>query len=730
MDFNTIIQKYEAICSLSMNKQLKKAIDLFNAWIDEVHAFEFKNSLDEQRLNYYYLLNYHVDGVVDPKRQIVYDNILKSILKLADKMKNSCLRKGAVYQRLGSDFERFDVIVRNESFIEDASKQLSFIDIFSDENSVLNDNLRSDIFHYFWLSDYLSETQISFCKQVYKAEQISWVDKALIVSSLTLSLLRFFDISKFNVLFDFFEYQQEQVWQRAVTGIVLGMYLYDNRLCLYQDLFVRVESGEHREIFEKSIKNIAIQLIKTLDTENLQKRIKDEILPEVSKFTPEIIKKLDLDNILGENLYDEDKNPEWSNIFADSPKLFEKMGQLSQMQLDGNDVFMGTFSQLKNFGFFTSYHNWFMPFYESNSVALKMMDDEKFDSRKFVDAFAKVPFFCNSDKYSFCLNIKNMPFAQKNLIAGLFMSEIAAMNEISDDEKSTRVGIKDRYVFTQYIQDLYRFYKLKHREVVSKDIFTSKFDFYNSYFFKRLVTDKSVTVEIATFYFEKNLYFDSLDAFLIINNKGEADYEIFQKIAFCYQKNGNYSRALDFYLKAELFDQNKSWNMKKIANCYLKLEKPDKALLYYAQAERIEPDNLKIQADMGRCHIALGNYTEALKYYYKVEYLAPENIKVQRPLAWCLFMTKKYEKAIKYFEKIAEKENNPNDYINLGHVELCLNNKNKAVDNYVKAIDILGISSLFDQEINKDLTVLAQHEIDIEELYLIWDYAKFKSTCE
>ncbi len=62
---------------------------------------------------------------------------------------------------------------------------------------------------------------------------------------------------------------------------------------------------------------------------------------------------------------------------------------------------------------------------------------------------------------------------------------------------------------------------------------------------------------IGEFLFEKDHFEQALEVFIILNKDGDNSLEIFEKIAYCYQKLKKYNEALGFYKKAELYDSNR-----------------------------------------------------------------------------------------------------------------------------------------------------------------------------
>jgi len=242
---------------------------------------------------------------------------------------------------------------------------------------------------------------------------------------------------------------------------------------------------------------------------------------------------------------------------------------------------------------------------------------------------------------------------------------------------------QSRRVIRQYTQDLYRFFKLYPGRNEFDDPFGWKMDFYNRDFFRDLFTgDVKILFRLAGYYLDKKNYHEAAEVYELIEKSEETNAEVLQKIAFSHQKMGHYSRALEYYLKADLLVPESVWNLKKIGLCYRFLKQPEKALQYYRQAEHFNPEDLNTEVSIGHCLLDLQEYDEALKSYFKVEYLAPDNHKVWRPIAWCSFVLGKFDQAKKYYNQLIEKETNRFDLINLGHLEWCLGHRAEALEKY------------------------------------------------
>lgn len=66
----------------------------------------------------------------------------------------------------------------------------------------------------------------------------------------------------------------------------------------------------------------------------------------------------------------DDTNPDWADAIEKSG-LGDKLREMNELQLEGADVYMSTFSQLKSYPFFRDISNWFYPFDKQQSDVIK-----------------------------------------------------------------------------------------------------------------------------------------------------------------------------------------------------------------------------------------------------------------------------------------------------------------------------------------------------------------------
>jgi tetratricopeptide (TPR) repeat protein len=414
-------------------------------------------------------------------------------------------------------------------------------------------------------------------------------------------------------------------------------------------------------------------------------------------------------------------------VFEDSPGLLDKLAEFTEMQMEGMDIFISAFSKLKNFPFFAEISNWLVPFYIENEAIsiLRTSTDGKTDLSPLIEKLEKTYFMCNGDKYSFCLNLAMVPESQKAMMMNMMNNEMASFEEIEENDKMLDDFSVTKNIYTQYFQDLYRFFKLHPWRNELDDIFSFEVDLYENVFVRNLVSEPKTIRNIGELFFDKKFYSNALKVFLSILENEKSNIELFEKVAFCHEKTGNLQKALDYYLKADLIESEKPWILRKLAYCCKYLNKWDDALKYYRTVEKLEPEDLKVQANIGQCLVHLEEYQQALDYYFKIEVLAPENQRIRRPLAWCSFVLGKFDVAADYLQRLLSAEpENPHDLLNLAHVSWCNGNPMEALELYRKSLKIIGGFASFKESFTADRDHLQKHGIYTYEMDLMLDYVR------
>lgn len=732
MDHQLIKKNQTATYRFLSQKRLKEALVLIGNMVIETHKSQLIDSHYNLEMTYKSLLHFTVEGFSDPGRQKIYNHLVIDLYALADQVYLELLLRfgnGLFYQisrKLAEKSTTLPIV------LQDTLQQFEKWQLSTEGTGVettfeeeLNENF--SLLFEILLTQPAVWNEVDTLNQLFHKSTLPWHRLSVFTSALTIQLLNHFNLSGLYFLFGLTAHQNTQVQFRALTGLLLVLYRFDKRLSLYPEVKERLLLLMEKERIPNLITSILIQLTRTHETEKLAKKLTDEILPEVARIHPNLRNRLDLDNILGESFM-EGKNPDWENIFSDSPGLMDKLEEFSKLQMEGADLFLSTFRMLKHFPFFNKTDNWFLPFYYPNPFIAEVLKNETgaFNNPQLIQGMAESGVLCNSDKYSLILSIPQMPAAQKDLMGQMFMAEMGA---ISDIEKSDQLVEPEKAALTitnQYIQDLYRFFKVHPAKNAFDDPFSWRLDFHNCWFINQLFQNTALLDKLGEYLFEKDRYREALEVFDLLSEKSKPSMQLLQKKGFCHQQLGDFEKALQMYLQADLFENSQVWNLKKIALCYRHLKNPEKALDYYLQAEKISPDNLHTQVSIGHCLLETKNYAEALKYYFKVEYLDPKNKKVWRPIVWCSLTLGKFDQAEKYCHKNLDETPTQNDYLNMGHIKWCQGNRKEALQWYQKCIKHPGNSlTEFLDAFENDRSILIEHHVDEADIPIMMDQLRY-----
>jgi tetratricopeptide (TPR) repeat protein len=388
---------------------------------------------------------------------------------------------------------------------------------------------------------------------------------------------------------------------------------------------------------------------------------------------------------------------------------------------------MSAFANLKHFDFFKDFQNWFMPFYPDHEAVDEIFRDEILGPgvNELAEAMYKTPFICNSDKYSLVLNLKYLPAAQKSMMLKVFRVELDGMQHLDKSEPASDPDKKFRTNVTQYLQDIYRFFKLSPYKAEFEDIFTGKLDIYNSEFFRLSCKSPDAEAGLADYFFSRDFYDDALSLYLRQVKDKPDNASLYEKIGYCYQESSDYREALKYYYRAELIDR-KTWTIKKIGLCLRRTGETAKALEYYLQAGEMDPGNIHTAIMTANCYLDILDYEQALKHYFRVEYNDPGNIRILRPIAYCFFALGRFDDSAKYYERLSRDKLTAHDLLNMGHLALCRGDRKEAINLYMKSISGGEITKEKFMEIfADDRDILVSLGVNDDDLPIVLDYLLF-----
>ena len=717
MTVQEINKAYNRIEGSLNSKELKNAFDFLQKLIYESKEYSLQDKLTELHDTYKYMLRYRVEGMRDPMQSKIYNDLMASTYELADDLKMRLLLR--ISSVIYFDRKRIAAYQPLQSYRVLHDELTTAVEV-SDYKQV--DALQLNLFNQVWLSGRLTREELSDIRDIFADDTIPFSASCQIVSALLLGLQACFDDEKVLLLCDAAMSGKDEVRARALIAILITLYLYHKRIGFYPAISNRLEALAERGGFVKELRTIILRFILSRETEKITQKIQNEIIPEMMKMSPKLNKKINMQDFSIDQLGDE-MNPDWQNMIENS-EFGNKMKEFSELQMEGADVMHSSFIHLKSFPFFSEMGNWFLPFNPHHSAfGSAFGKGSEFDN--VLETMALSSFMCNSDKYSLYFSIMQLPEQHRKMMMAQFDSQ--AMEMIQDRKEEFMPEDKRfEYIVGQYVQDLYRFFKIHPRHLDFLDLFALKLDFHNLPQVKALLSDNESLTIIAEYYLRKGYIDDALVVYERLALSSPDNEELYQKIGYCKQMKEDVQGALEAYLHADLLNGDSKWVIRRIAGCYRALKQPEKALGYYQRYEALSPDNLSVTISIGHCHLELKNFSEALKCYFKVEYLDPESHKAWRPIAWCSFLTGKFEQARNYYGKIMGNAPSLQDMLNAGHTEWALQNVKGAINFYKMAVEADGGDfHKFMEQFTQDIPDLLSAGIEEQDIPLLLDELRY-----
>lgn len=726
-----IQEQYDHIADLLRNERLKEALELLSTLPSTESDWELHNKLEQIRTSYGYMLQYMRQGVKDNERTKLHRQLLADTWAIADQARLTALDEVSptYYHTLRKNprlLPQSGNLSTLQHILESFQDELAIAKLTGsqDVSAILerHEKAHRTLFLSTWCNSQWDVETNAQATAILQSELIPVNDLCLFVSAVTLSLTACFDERKLNWLLDAAMHPQAAISQRALVGVVFTLHFHPSRLMLYPGIKQRFSLLEETPEFAQRLQIIYLQLLHSQETEKINKKMREEIIPQMLKNVSKLRNmKIDL-----EELEENDLNPDWERNI-ENMELEEKMREMTELQLEGADVYMSTFSQLKGYPFFKELPNWFYPFDESHSLIVQEMGLDSETKNSIFHMVLNSAFFCNSDKYSFCFTLSQISKEQREMMLG----QVPTQEQMDFIKENSPLSMGQRSesaktISNQYIQDLYRFYKLGQRRLEFRNIFQERITLYNLPLLKQVADNAEFLRPIAEFLFRKERYIEALEIYRLLTEKGQADAYIYQKIGFCLQKEKHYEEAIDAYQKADMLIPDHVWTLRHLATCHRLLKHASTAAEYYQKVEKIQPDNHSVLFYIGSSLAESGQYEEALQYFFKLNFLANNNVKAWRGIGWCSFATGKYEQAMKYYHKIITDKPQAIDYLNAGHVAWVSNQTEKAVELYEKALALCPDRGAFMEMFDRDLETLLKHGIIAEEIPLMKDLIESK----
>ncbi len=667
--------------------RITAAFDMLeNVVTAQPHLGNFTSDLERLRRDYALMSDYALRGLPDPGRAETYNALIEGIRHLSDLMERQIktIDSPTLYYNtlryelnepkgqpslLLDEYKRITHKLSLASLSENPGEA-------SRELTLKAEAIESHFFNRIWTLAPLSRETTDLLSDIETDKSLPNHFKALAVSAVTMGLIELYDENRLLFLADTYSSSaNEDIAIRALVGLLIGIWLYRDRP-MSRRLKLRMESLIDHPSWDSDVKIVNMQFIRSRDTERITKKFTEEVIPEMLKLRPEI-EKLGKTNIDPENL---EENPEWAEMLEKSG-IADKLKELQELQEDGGDVMMATFSRLKTFPFFNDISNWFLPFHSGHSLLEAETDT---DVAALCDMITGIPMFCDNDRYSVILSLSSLPSSQRSMMLGQLRMQREQLDQLHYSESCPR---KREEIASSYVRDLYRFFKLFRRKGEFNDPFSSGLNLPSLPILSGIFDDTETLGLIAEFYFKRRYYSDAFDTFERLSFMTPPSAGLFQKMGYCRQALGDMNGAIRYYEQSELLNADSRWTIKRLASCNRALDRWEDALGYYRRLEAIKPDEVSTALNIGLSLVKLKRYDEALQYLFKAEFLGNSSDKAIRAITWCTLLGGDYERCTKYTDLLlSSSAPTAGDYTNAGHLALLTGHPAEAASLWAQAI--------------------------------------------
>ena len=730
MNEQLINEQYQYILRLIGQKRLKEALTQLESFLWKCPEWSLRTRLEQIQTSYSYMLQYMRLGVEDPERRKLYQKLLTDTLEITDQARITLLDSVSNHYyhqyrtRLSEEVSPLTLEMLMHT-LESFNDDLAVSGFVSDQNmeEVLKrheDSLKT-LFLQTWTHTNWTAEEVAAAQAMLQSELLPVNDLCLFTSAVTLSVMECFDLKKLLWLIDAYRHPNVQVSQRALVGITFILHAYSPRISFYPEINLRITALMEETAFERDLLRIHIQILLSQETEKIDKKMREEIIPEMLKsMSPMRNMKFGFEESDEEK---DDTNPDWADAIEKSG-LGDKLREMNELQLEGADVYMSTFSQLKSYPFFRDISNWFYPFDKQQSDVIKEFRHRGKEGGSLLEIILQSGFFCNSDKYSLFFTMQQLPQSQRDMMLNqLTDQQIEELADQSKAETLKKFSERPDTVSNQYLHDLYRFFKLYARRLEFRDLFKESICLYNEPDLIDILFNPEAMEAIANFHFKKKHWEEAAEAYDTIVDMlmDEEEAEICQKQGYSLQKLKRYDEAIKAYRKADILKSNNVWTNHHLGTCYRLNRQFKEALKYYRKVEEVLPEDTKVIFYIGSCLAEMWNFEEALNYFFKLDFLESNCVKAWRAIGWCSFMIAKREQAMKYYDKVIDQSPMPVDYLNAGHVAWSLGNVEKTLSLYTKAAELYGSKELFLEVFRKDEEIITSKGVTPDDIPLVLD---------
>ena len=721
----------EEIYKLLDDRRVKEAVASLKAAAAELEDWQLASRVETLGTNYGYMLKYVSMGIQDPNMQEVYNKMLGEAYLCADRCKYilhsrkypELYRPFARRKRsLKEIFEEMDPLDHENMDKHGGYYAVDYPEKGRREDYQRFQDLMDEMFDGICFSTEWTQEDFDAASE-YLCHNINFTAIIVMTGALTVNLLHYFDPLKFAMLICIVTHEnsEENNVYSTFAAFILICLIHDKRIQLHKSTlkpllnemqnFVR---GEHRPLIDRMALTVQELLLTSINTDKIVKKINEEVLPEMMQTMmtdPGRIQRI----ISGEEDFSESEKDrkEWQKK---ADKVNEKMQKLVGMHNKGADTYYSSFRNLKGYSFFRHPAHWFYDYNdyypEIGDIVIKLNPSKGSILYELLESES----FCDSDKFSFLLTLKDLPPNQLRILLNTDTKNmaVAGLPEFFIWEKNNYLP---KNFIRNFFQVLYRFIKL-WRPGQLNDPFKMKFEFHNCTTLSKWFDRPQAVKNVAETWLFWECFKESAEAWDVLLNRYEGftfNFEMNKSAGIAYEKSGVPMVAALYYGRALKENPDDIWLNKRILDIQLHLEQYLWALDTFKKLIQLEPDNMDTLYSLSMTLIKVGKFNEALNTLFKIDYISGYSAPVTRAIGWCYLMTADFDKADSCFRKIIDLgQENAADLMNLGHAHYFRYDLVEAYKWYKASYDKMDNKKKFYKSFKQDMwtfKTVAEYEV-------------------
>lgn len=636
-----------------IGNSLKEYLCKVHTVVDSLKNWDLSNSLEQTEATYNTMLAYLEKGINDPNLNDLYGKLWQTSIEI----ELSAIRQQRMQK---SPNDKYCVEARENCATTQLPALLQSFFQTTDDTQCEEYTLR--LFNSVWASSQWTHGDVVAAMDFIAEDSVPMKIKAVLISATTIALSEMFDVEKLLFLISGYLSVDTDISQRSLVGIVLALRQHNTLIPFYPEIRRQIEMLADDELFVSQTYNVLMLLQMSSLTDKVSNKIREDIMPAIQHASRETKHRMGMLEIR-EKMNSNGENPEWmesedSNGASEEQERIaeEKMREMAEMQLKGEDIYMSTFCYMKGFPFFNKMAHWFYPFTTDEPLLKSITEKIGEQNNRLIQLLFNGSPFCNSDKFSLMMITENLG---NEGVEGIASQMDAVVSDIEEDQRAELIdkalnrNRNANAIARSYIFDLYRFFMLyPYRAQFSSPFSDAQKNLFSPIRIKGLapiLKDNARLYDFADFLIRKQYYGEALDTLRqYVRNGGKKTAQYWQKKGFCHQKLDELANARECFINADAIKPNSKWTLSHLGRISIQLSDWKEATECYRQLVGMDEDNIQYLVRLAECLSKQKQYQNALERLYKAHYIDPSNTVVLSDIVHCLILSGEKEKALQY----------------------------------------------------------------------------------